>query len=186
MQLIKAKDPEGLSLLYDNYAPALLGIITRILKNKTAGEEILQNTLLKAWENIDLYNPQKGNFFTWLATIARRKALDLARLKSYQRHADHEELDSVTLDPIEVSTDPIDVQALLSSLNQKHRVILDMVYLQGYTHKETAQTLELPLGTVKTRLRSAIGILRESLDKEKKIFLGSILLLIILMFLRWV
>ncbi len=187
IQLMKAKDEKGLSLLYDSYAPALLGIIVRIVKNKPIGEEVLQSTLLKAWDSIELYDHNKGNFFTWLATIARRKALDKVRLKGYQRQMDNEELvdTSINLVSNQEETELIDTQRLLSSLNENHRVILDMIYLQGYTHKDTAQTLELPLGTVKTRLRIAIKLLRESLEGEKELFLGSFLLLIILIVLIW-
>lgn len=175
-------------MLYDNYAPALLGIIVRIVKDKRVGEEILQSTFLKIWDSINMYDPDKGNFFTWLATIARRKAIDTAKLKGHQRRLDNEDLSTSTynmLSTSDLNAESIDAQRLLSALNDNHRVILDMVYLQGFTHKETAKTLEIPLGTVKSRLRIAIKLLRDSLENEKELFLGFFLLLILIIGMFW-
>jgi len=187
IQLLKDRNEQGLSLLYDNYAATLLGIITGIVKSKNIGEEILQQTLLKAWNNINSYDADKGNFFSWLAVIARNSAIDQVRLKGFQNQQSLKGLDKVgdiesrTVSP----TSSMDAQSLLSTLEDKHQQVLDLVYLQGYSQRDAAEKLDIPLGTVKTRIRLGIATLRENLKNEKNLFLGMLFLLTLLMLALW-
>lgn len=180
--LIRNRDEKGLSLLYDRYAPTLLGIIVRIVKNQNIGEEILQQTLLKAWNNIHQFKDDKGTFFTWLASIARNAAIDQARLKGFQNRNATEALDDnhYQISTSVLQSDKLDVSRLLGRLDQSQKMVLDLVYLQGYSHRDAAEYLEIPLGTVKSRLRLAIKYLREELKGEEKLFLGAMILLLII------
>lgn len=182
--LISKQDEKGISLLYDNYAPSLLGIVSRIVKNKEIAEEVLQNVFLSVWNNIDGFNDKKGTFFTWMASIARNAALDQVRLKGFQVFKDAEEIDNQVINTSLsfTDTDKVDVERLLGRLEEKNKVVLDLIYLQGNSQRNVAEILDIPLGTVKSRLRVAIKVLRADLKDEEKLFLGAILILTLLNF----
>lgn len=176
-----------MSVLYDRYSSSLLGIINNILKNESAAEEVLQQAMLKIWNNIDKFNEEKGSFFTWMATIARNTAIDKSRIKGFQRHQKTENLENtvITHEVSHTNAFGIDVERLFKNLDVKYKEVLDHLYLKGYTQTEAAEALGIPLGTVKTRLRNAVSILREELKSEKKLFLGM-LFLVILLILLWI
>ncbi len=187
ISLIKSRDEKGLSLLYDNYAGSILGLINNIVRDKEVAEEILQQTMLKVWNSVHQYDHNRSTFFTWMASIARNAAIDKARLKGFQHNKKTE-----TLDPIvhnkevsHISTSGIDAKTLIGKLDKKYKDVLDCLYLHGYTQKEASEELNVPLGTIKTRLRTAINILREELKNEKKTFIGFWLVIILLLFLSW-
>lgn len=157
VRLLKARDREGLVLLYDHYAPALYRILSERLPSKEVAQEALQDVLLKTWENIHQYQEGKGRFFTWLARITRNKAIDISRSKGFkQRAKTHSMPDSVYNDnafsePASVS-DP-GLRKVLQKLTPEEQRIIDLLYFKGYTHKEASEALAMPLGTVKTRVR---------------------------------
>lgn len=182
IRLLKQKDEKALSYLYDHYAGALNGIIIRILKSDKLAEEVLQQTFMKIWDKIELYDEQKSRLFTWMSRIARNTALDEIRLKrnriSQKTHS--LDLNIHNIQKNEISLAGMDVQSLIAQLDSKHKDVIDHTYLNGFTQKETAEKLDIPLGTVKTRVRSAILALREILKKEKVLFTGTSTLLILL------
>lgn len=182
IRLLKQKDEKALSYLYDHYAGALNGIIIRILKSDKLAEEVLQQTFMKIWDKIELYDEQKSRLFTWMSRIARNTALDEIRLKrnriSQKTHS--LDLNIHNIQKNEISLAGLDVQSLIAQLDSKHKDVIDHTYLNGFTQKETAEKLDIPLGTVKTRVRSAIMALREILKKEKVLFTGISTLLILL------
>lgn len=185
IKLLRNRDEKGLSLLYDHYAPSLMGIIVRIVRNNYIAEEVLQQSMLKAWNNISAYNDNRGTLFTWLATIARNAAIDQIRLKSHQNHGRNESLDAnVQLGFVSSPTDAMDTNRLLQNLDEKYKSVIDLIYLQGHTQNSAAQLLEIPLGTVKTRVKHGIDLLRKELSNELGLF-GMMLLLTLLMMLLW-
>ncbi len=175
VRLIKLKDEKGLSYLYDNYSGALNGIIIRILKSEKLSEEVLQQTFLKIWNKIELYDESKSQLFTWMSRIARNTAIDAKRLKKYENVKNTYSLDLTihNKSDIQMNTSSIDAKSLVSKLDAKHSEVLDCIYLNGYTQVETAKHLQIPLGTVKTRVRQSILTLREILKNEKVLFAGS-------------
>lgn len=185
IQKLKNQDEQALSYLYDQYAGSLMGIIVRILGNKEVAEEILQKTMLKVWNGINTFDPNKSSLYTWMATIARNSAIDKRRLKSFQHQEKTDSIDSLVYQPQggETSTAGIDVSKLTAKLEPKYKDVLDYVYLMGYTQQETSEKLGIPLGTVKTRLRLAIKSLGEELKNEKGLFLGLLITLLILLLL---
>lgn len=177
-----------MSLLYDQYSDSLFGLVYGILDDQQAAEDVLQRTMLKIWNNIQGFDPTKASFFTWMSVIARNTALDQKRLKTFQARAKTISTDEIVYKPT-VSTPEgtsIDTASLLSRLEGNYRIVLEYAYLKGYTQQEISDTLDMPLGTVKTRLRAAIGLLREQLKNEKKYFLGGPGLRNVLMILKWV
>lgn len=187
INLIRNKNQKGLSDLYDQYCGALNGIILRIVRNENVAEEILQNTFLKIWDNIDSFDETKGTIYTWMARIARNNALDVVRLKTFMAHEKSKEIDDTVYNNVsETKTSHIDVNAMLAGVDKKYSAILEHVYLLGYNHRETAEILDLPLGTVKTRLRSALEQMRDQLKDEKSFFISGLLLIIFLMIWVWI
>ena len=177
-----------MSLLYDNYADALYGLVNRILDDAGAAEDVLQKTMLKIWKSIDSYDASKSSFYTWMSVIARNTALDQKRLKTFQAKDKTISVDEIVYKPV-VSTPEgtdIDAQRLLSVLEDNYRIVLEYAYLKGYTQQEISDELNIPLGTVKTRLRTAISLLREELKNEKKYFLDSPGMRSLLLYIGWI
>ena len=184
VQFIINRNEKGLSILYDKYAPALMGVINRIVNDKLEAEDLLSQTMLKVWNKIELYDNSKSSLFTWVMTIARNTAIDKKRLKSFENHKKTDSLDATVYEIVGTNdfNSKLDVQSLTLKLDSKYKLVLDMMYLQGYSQLDISKKMDIPLGTVKTRLRKAIQILREELKDEKEEFLGMILFLIYLMF----
>jgi RNA polymerase sigma-70 factor (ECF subfamily) len=155
-------------MLYDSYSGAIFSIIFGIIKRNNESEELLHTVFLKVWNNIDSYDQNKGTLFTWMAQIARNAALDLKRLKSFEKVGNTEsftlhEHDSYST----LTTQDIDLKKITDKIPEKYKVILDKIYLEGYTHQELADELNIPLGTVKSRLREGVNLLRQSLKNER-------------------
>ena len=187
ISLLKERKEKGMSLLYDHYSDSLYGIINRILEDDQLAEDALQNSFIKIWQNIDAYDSARGSFFTWMSAIARNTALDQKRLKTFQAKQKTVSVDEVVYKAA-VSTPEggkIDAARLLAHLDVNNRTVLEYAYLKGYTQQEISDTLNIPLGTVKTRLRKAISILRDQLKDEKKYFLGGPGFKSLLMLIKW-
>ncbi len=184
ISLLRKKDQRGMTFFYQHYADALLGIISRIVKNTGAAEDVLQQSLLKIWDKIDQYDEDKSALFTWASIIARNTALDKVRLVGYQQRSQTAELnEEVTNVGVEHTSDAgIDTSRLLGKLDQNHAILIQKVYLEGYTQSAIATELNIPLGTVKTRIRAAIKELREELKNEKSLFIGSLALIVYLIY----
>ncbi len=185
---MKSRNERGMSLLYDQFSDSLFGIINRILGDDQLAEDALQRSMLKIWQNIDGYDAAKGTFFTWMGVIARNTALDQKRLKTYQAKQKTVSVDEVVYRGETRTTEGnnIDATRLLSSLDENCRIVLEYAYLKGYTQQEISDTLGMPLGTVKTRLRKAISDLRDQLKDEKKYFLDGPGLRSILLIAKWI
>jgi RNA polymerase sigma factor (sigma-70 family) len=163
MQL-RAHKQSSFQKLYKSYSAALLGIISRIVKHDEEAEDILQETFVKIVNNLHLYDPDKSRFFTWMAKVAKHKAIDHIRsaaVKKGDRTIDVSTLhDDRQLHINCINIDAIGVKQLICNLTSTQRNVIDLLYFNGYTQKEVAEKLAIPLGTVKTKARQAINILR--------------------------
>lgn len=160
------KDKQAFSYLYDNYSPALYGVIFRIVQEEEMAADVMQETFVKIWNNFSQYDKTKGKLFTWLVNIARNLAIDLTRSKSFKNQSKNLELDKIVgyIDSHKSTSfnpDQIGLKALLEKLKPEQRDIIDLAYFKGYTQAEIAEALNIPLGTVKTRMRMAIMQLRQ-------------------------
>jgi RNA polymerase sigma-70 factor (ECF subfamily) len=144
--------------------------------------------MLKIWTGIGSFDPSKASFFTWMSVIARNTALDQKRLKTFQDRQKTISTDEIVYRPMTGTPEGagIDAATLLGKLDSGYRIVLEYAYLKGYTQQEIADTLDIPLGTVKTRIRAAIGQLREELKGEKNYFLGGPGLRSLVLLIRWV
>jgi RNA polymerase sigma-70 factor (ECF subfamily) len=168
---LQRKDRSALEYLYDHYSGALLGVIARILRKEELAEEVLQDVFLKIWDKIDSYDPTKGKLFTWMLNIARNQAIDKTRSKEFSKGKKTGDIENFVnrVDRnsyLEQSVDAIGLRDVLRQLPEDQRFVIDQHYLKGYTQSEMAEEFNLPLGTVKTRMRLAMKELRNLLKIE--------------------
>lgn len=170
--LIREKDQKAFSYLYDNYSQALYGVIYAIVNDTEEAEDVLQKAFLKIWNNFATYDPDKGRLYTWMLNISRNLAIDATRSKHEKVKSKIRSTDDTvysygsSLAAEEGSHDMIGLKTILGSLKEEHRQIIDLAYFDGYTQEEISKKLNMPLGTVKTKVRQAILVLRELTKKE--------------------
>lgn len=160
---LKENDREVLGELYDAYGGALFGVVVRIVQSRELAEQVLQDTFVKVWRNGASYDASKGRLFTWLVNIARNTAIDATRTSHFQHYRKTESLDNLVHRPggDTLNPDHLGVREVVNRLDEKYRTLIELVYFQGYTQEEAAEETGIPLGTIKTRLRYAIGELRK-------------------------
>jgi RNA polymerase sigma-70 factor (ECF subfamily) len=166
VQQLRDRNERALRYLYDNYARALQGVIFRIVQSEEITEELLQETFVKVWQNIGSYDAAKGKLYTWLLNIARNLAIDKARSSEFKFSQQTQNIEnSVSSINREYQTefDPghIDVKEIVDRLRPEQKELIDLIYFYGYTQAEAAKKLKMPLGTVKTRVRTAVSELRK-------------------------
>lgn len=167
VSLLKNKDSKAFSYLYDNYSAALYGVILRILKQDVgAAEDILQDSFLKIWNKIEMYNASKGTLFTWMINISRNSAIDALRtIKRVPVHSINDHLSVIDMEhQFESKEDKIGLKEVVSRMKAEHKIIIDLAYFGGFTQDEIAKKLNMPLGTVKTRTRAALLELRKIIN----------------------
>ena len=165
--LLKQRTQTAFSYLYDNYSGALYGVVLSILQDKEFANDVLQEIFVKVWRQIDQYDPAKGRLFTWLVNISRNASIDTLRSKSYNAQKQIRELTETvytTAGSINTETDRIGLWKIVNLLKEEHKVLIELAYFQGYTQEEIANMLNIPLGTVKTRIRATIMQLRKILS----------------------
>ena len=163
---LRNREKIAIEALYDMYSGSLLGVITRIVIDEAVAEDVLQETFIKIWNSFQSYSTEKGRLFTWMVNIARNMAIDKIRSKDFKNQNKNQALENnVTFIDEQVNTvykpELMGIKDLVEKLKPEQKAILDLVYFKGYTHVEVAEELDVPLGTVKTRLRMAIIQLRK-------------------------
>jgi RNA polymerase sigma-70 factor (ECF subfamily) len=149
-----------------------LGVIKQVVSETEEAEDVLQKTFVRIWTSFDSYDPAKGRLYTWMLRIARNLAIDSVRskhekMKSQTRHIGaQEQLIDRHYVAQEKYHDGIGLTTLLQKLGAEHRHIIDLAYYEGYTQEEIAQQLNIPLGTIKTRIRQALQQLRVLTTKD--------------------
>lgn len=182
MTQIKQGGEAALKTLYGKYAGALLHQVQKIVPDPEAAEEILQDVFVKIWKKAGQYDENRSRLFTWMSQIARNTAIDTARLVSFQRNKETDSIDTLVNIDAQLpgkafnKIPDVGLQQVIAKIDPEHRELIEYLYFRQYTQKETAEALGIPLGTVKTRLRKAISILREILTPEQMLFLMGYLL----------
>ena len=165
-------DEAALARLYDSYRVILFGLLVRILNSREEAEDILQDVFIQVWRRAKDFNEKRGRPFTWLVTLARRRAIDRLRLLGARQRlvkgAAQEQTDTVSdalSDTIKVAQKDM-VRRALAQLPEEQRHTLVLAYFGGLTQSEIAAKLNVPLGTVKTRMRSGMIKLRALLGSH--------------------
>ncbi len=166
---LQQQNEQAFSYLYDNYAAALLGIINQIVPDKEIANDVLQEVFVNIWKKIGTYDAVKGRLFTWMLNVARNAAIDKVRSRAYQDSLKNQSLpDDVNImnQSVRLHTDDYGLRKMVNKLKDEQKVLIDLSYFQGFTHEEIAKSLNIPLGTVKTRIRSALTQLRTLIEQK--------------------
>lgn len=161
------RDEGALAALYDRYAGLVYSVVKRVLRDAGAAEEILQDIFYQLWRNAANFDSSRGSLPGWLLVAARNRAID--RLRRHDRRLTEkiEKTPFITSLPLETAASRNElmskVKAALSGLPQMQREAMEMAYFEGLTQSEIAQRTGEPLGTVKTRLRTALQALKRVL-----------------------
>jgi RNA polymerase sigma-70 factor (ECF subfamily) len=162
--LLKERQQEAYSYLYDHYSGSLYSIILNIVTDKEFASDVLQEVFIKIWRQIETYDHSKGRLFTWMLNVARNASIDAVRSKGYQKNQKNRELTENIYEvggSTMINTDRIGLKKLVHNLKEDYRILIDLSYFQGFTQDEIAKMLNIPLGTVKTRMRSALIQLKQ-------------------------
>lgn len=164
VNLLKERSEKAFSYLHDNYSGSLYGIIHSIITDNETASDVLQDVFVSIWKKIDSYDPSKGRLFTWMLNISRNAAIDKIRSKGFRDGLKNqpisENVDISVGSVINPSIRDVGLRKVITRLKEEQRVLIDLAYFQGFTHEEIARTMSIPLGTVKTRIRSALIQLR--------------------------
>lgn len=164
--LLRQQSQEAFSYLYRNYAGVLFGVVKKVLGDDQTSEDALQEAFVKIWNNIGQYDSGKGRLYTWMLNVCRNTAIDKLRSKGEIMRGKIQTGEDV-VDNIqkglktEQATDSIGVRKLVGTLKPEYQSIVDLAYFKGFTLDEISKTLDVPLGTVKTRMRHAMQLLRQ-------------------------
>lgn len=175
MRAIANGDRDAFRQLHDRHEGLLFTTIHKVLNDRADTEEVMQETLFNLWRKACLYTPGRGRPVTWIASLARNRAIDRLRAKQRQaRLRDALEVDDtrhiaaqVTIDAAEVSSrrdDCIAVRRAVVDLTDCQREAIEMAFFQDMSREEIAARLGEPIGTVKARIRRGIRRLRAHFD----------------------
>jgi len=176
LRRIAGADQDAVRTLYQRHGRLVYSLAMRVLGNVTAAEEVTQDVFVRVWEKAASYDPSKARVGTWLARIARNRAIDVLRSAAMRSSRAQANWDDMTDAPDMTAADPgkgvIDsqrrdeVRAAVGSLPADQRRALMLAFFHGLTHEQISRALGTPLGTVKTRIRDAMRKLRAGLDER--------------------
>ncbi len=165
-QLLKEGDQQALNLLYEHYSAALFGSIIKVTNNQELAEDALQETFVKVWRYANKYDAKKAKLFTWLFRIARNTAIDKLRSHNLKFHKEVriDKSDVYILPSTSLNQDVIDLKAQLNKIEEKYQIVLKALFFEGMTQQEASEELDIPLGTIKSRLKIGLRELKKFYD----------------------
>ena len=169
IQRLLVKDKPAVDYLYRQYSGALFGVILRIVREKEIAEEVFHDAFVKICSKIEKYDRSKGKLYTWMVNLCRNSAIDRTRTREFSQRSKTDQIEDFVYENINLSaedtaSDHIGLDKLINELDENQRFVLKQIYFEGFTHSEVAEEFDIPLGTVKTRLRSALQKLRKKLS----------------------
>ncbi len=175
VELLQERNDKAISLLYEHYGDTLYGVAFKVVRDEDLAQDVLQESFVKIWKKSDSYDSTKAKLFTWLFRITRNTAID--KLRSVNTKSDKEiQMDVSNVYNLGVESirpEFIDVKENLEKIESKYQIVLEALFFQGMTQQEASDELDIPLGTIKSRLK--IG-----LRELKKIYGSSMVLTIII------
>ena len=178
MYRLQSGDTKALRLIYRKYKNLLFGLIFTILKNREEAEDCLQKVFTQLWEKADQFDVSKGNLYSFLVTMARNKAIDRTRSRTFKNSQKEDHIiNDFTLtfesnknnphEDLELSERALLVREALKRLSDQKRKVLYVAYFDGLSQSEISEKLNIPLGTVKSRIRDGMIELREILKLKE-------------------
>ncbi|WP_067149649.1 RNA polymerase sigma factor [Pseudotamlana agarivorans] len=163
ISLLKKEDKRAISLLYENYADALLGVIRKVITDDDMAQDVLQETFVKVWRYAKKYDATKAKLFTWLYRIAYNTAID--KVRSLKNKTNNEvQMETSTVYKVtsnELNQDVLDIKKHLNTLDEKYQIVINALFFEGMTQQEASEELDIPLGTIKSRLKIGLRELKK-------------------------
>ena len=166
MDLLRRRQPDGLSRMYDQYSTMVYSVALRVLRDSAAAEDVMQEVFLKLWQQPETFADHRGSLCGWLAVVTRNRAID--RIRGSRRFENVEDLQLANA--VDMGTEAErnmmlgKVRVVLETMTPDQRQAIEMAFFEGRTHTEIAERTGQPLGTVKTRIRSALISIRKALE----------------------
>ncbi len=163
VELLQERNEKAISLLYEHYGDTLYGVAHKVVRNEELAQDVVQESFVKIWKKSDSYDASKAKLFTWLFRITRNTAID--KLRSVNTKTD-KEIQMDVSDVYNLGVDSIkpefmDVRENLEKIEDKYQIVLDALFFQGMTQQEASDELDIPLGTIKSRLKIGLRELRK-------------------------
>jgi RNA polymerase sigma-70 factor (ECF subfamily) len=170
MTRIASGDEQAFAQLYDELASTLFGTTLRIVRDRALAEEVTQEAFVEVWRQAARFDPARGGVRGWAVTIARRRAVD--RVRSEQSRSVRQRREAMAIavapdgpaDTVIASLDRERTRKALTALSERQRQALELAYFDGLSHFQIADVLDVPVGTVKSRIRDGLLRLRRSLE----------------------
>lgn len=170
LQAAAGGDQDAFAHLYDATSARLYGLVIRVVRNPAQAQEVTQDVFLEIWRTAARFEPVLGSAISWMLTIAHRKSVDRVRSAeaSSRREVTHEEKErdiehDSTSEAVVTGLEAQRVRRALAQLTEAQRSAIELAYFGGYTHREVATMLDLPVGTAKTRIRDGLIRLRDAM-----------------------
>jgi RNA polymerase sigma-70 factor (ECF subfamily) len=184
IERIAAREEAALAELYDRHSRSAYSIILRVLGSPSDAEEVLQETFVRVWSRAETYDPLLGSPGAWLTRIARNRAIDRLRARRARGDLGSLQVQPVANADLDSAQDPQNlrsretpqtvlegratagaVQTALATLAPMQRALIEAAFFEGYTHRELTDRFGVPLGTVKTRIRTGLAAMRGRLEQ---------------------
>ncbi len=163
VELLQERNDKAISLLYEHYGDTLYGVAYKVVRDEELAQDVLQESFVKIWRKSDTYDATKAKLFTWLFRITRNTAID--KLRSVNTKSDKEiqidVSDVYNLGVESIKPDFLDVKENLGKIETKYQIVLDALFFQGMTQQEASDELDIPLGTIKSRLKIGLRELKK-------------------------
>lgn len=171
IEQLKRRDTQAMAAMYDRFKRLVFSVIFQSVRDQAIAEDLTQETFWRVWNRIQSFDAAKGKLEPWIATIARNRAVDYLRSS---RNAPQYSLETIEANArffsVESPAKQLETERLvsraLSSLSPAQREVIELTHFQGFTQTEIAEYLKRPLGTIKGTIRSALKVLRESMQAE--------------------
>jgi RNA polymerase sigma-70 factor, ECF subfamily len=164
LALVQRGDEYAMASLFDRYSKVVYSVALRVLRDPASAEDVLQEIFMQVWRNPDSFIATRGSLGGWLAVVSRNRSIDALRRKRPSEQVDDMQLASPynLADEAERNSMMEKARSVIHLLPTEQRKTLEMAFFDGLTHSEIAEMTGDPLGTVKTRIRSALGTLRKA------------------------
>ena len=161
--LLERGDKKAITLLYENYSDALYGVIKKIIIDDDTAQDVLQESFVKIWRYSKKYDSSKAKLFTWLYRISYNTAIDKVRsLKNKNGKEIQIETSNVyKITSNELNQDVLDIKKHLNTLDEKYQIVINALFFEGMTQQEASEELDIPLGTIKSRLKIGLRELKK-------------------------
>lgn len=163
VELLREGNEKAISLLYEHYGDTLYGVALKVVRDEELAQDVLQESFVKIWKKADTYDPSKAKLFTWLFRITRNTAID--KLRSLGTKSDREiQMDVSDVYNVGVEghqPELMDMRKHLSKIDPKYREVLEALFFEGMTQQEASEELDIPLGTIKSRLKIGLRELKK-------------------------